>query len=123
MQNEKFHNHDVTGDEIDLRQLWIIIRRGRWTILGILAVVLGLTSFYTLWTPPVYEATTMVRIDEAQASAPVLDIFGSLGGGSEVETEMEILKTRVLAESVIDSLGLRLSITEPKRVRRSDLID
>lgn len=123
MQNDYTLPNDGADDEIDLRQLWLVLRRGRWTILGILALVLTLTITITLRTAPVYEATTMVRIDEKQSNIPVLDILSTVGTGSEVATEMEILKTRILAEEVIDSLGLRLRLAEPARVMRSRVLD
>lgn len=117
MQNDFPVRNETAEDEIDLRQLWAMLRRGRWTVLGCLAVVLALTTVITLRTAPVYEATTMVRIDEKQSSIPVLDILGSMSTGSEVATEMEVLKTRTLAEAVIDSLGLRLRLVEPQAMR------
>ena len=46
----------------------------------------------------------------------------SLSTGSEVETEMAVVRSRTLAEQVVDSLGLQVRISEPRGVARSELL-
>jgi tyrosine-protein kinase Etk/Wzc len=123
MQNDFTPQHGGAEDEIDLREIWILLRRGRWLILACAALALVLTAALTLRTAPVYEAATLVRIDEKQSSLPVLDILQTAGAGSEIATEMEILRTHTLAEEVVDSLGLRLRLLEPGRLARSRILD
>lgn len=110
-------------DELDLRQIWIVLRRRRVLILTCLAVALGVVSAITFRTVPVYEAATAIRIDTKESPLSGLDIFRSVGTASEVATEMEVLRTRTLAEAVIDSLGLRLHLVEPRRIPRSRIFD
>jgi tyrosine-protein kinase Etk/Wzc len=49
---------------------------------------------------------------------PVLDVLSSLQRGSELETEMRILRTRPIAEEVVDELDLNFVISAPRDVPR-----
>ena len=68
---------------------------------------------------PVYESTASIRIDEDPSNVPVLDILETISTGSQVETEMEVLRSRTLAEDVVDSLALQVVLAGPRGVARA----
>jgi tyrosine-protein kinase Etk/Wzc len=106
-------------DEIDLRVVWNLLVRNRLLIGGCVAIVVALAALYSYLSAPVYEASASIRIDEEK---PALGIFGTLdmlAGGSEVSTEMEVLRSRTVAEAVVEQLGLQLSLRSPTRVPRN----
>lgn len=70
-----------------------------------------------------YEASAQLRIDQQRSNLAVLDALQSISSGSEIETEMVVLRSRTMAESVIDSLGLRAQLTVPRRAQRSRFIE
>lgn len=111
----------ATDDEIDLRGIWNLLVRNRWIIAGCIVGVVALASVYTLLTTPVYEAATSIRIDEEKSGTAVLDILQTLSRGSEVHTEMEVLRSRTLAESVVEQLGLQLVMHSPARASRAEV--
>jgi capsular exopolysaccharide synthesis family protein len=78
-----------------------IILRGKWIILGIFVVVLGGTAIFTFTTNPTYESTASVLIDTKgqQTGVPMLDVTG-IAATKNVKNELEILKSRSLAEDV-----------------------
>jgi uncharacterized protein involved in exopolysaccharide biosynthesis len=43
--------------------------------------------------------------------------------GSQIDTEMEILRSRTLAEDVVDSLALQFRLVAPNRIARADLLE
>ncbi|WP_374640757.1 GumC family protein [Hydrogenophaga sp.] len=106
-------------DEIDLKAIWRTLVKHRWMLLGITALCVVAAGIYTLRVTPQYEASAMVQIDRAAQKV--------VGFGNEVEvdqgaasdqlqlrTQIELLKSRALAERVIDELGLyRRSSTAP----------
>lgn len=105
---------------LDLRVLWAIFRRYWWLIGGCVALAGVAGWMLTDRMTPVYEATASLRIAESEAGVPGLEILKDLRGqGSEVNTEMEVLKSRALADSVVERLALRFMMTEPRRVPRS----
>ncbi len=101
------------GSEFDLTSYLRMAVKHRFLILGsaIAAVLIGL--ILTLLTPPTYTATATIQID--REAARVLDGEGvapeeSMIAGMEFfETQYGLLRSRSLAERVIDSLGLATS--------------
>jgi tyrosine-protein kinase Etk/Wzc len=111
--------HD--GD-IHLRDVSSLLRRN-WLIISLSVIAgVGLAAGYTYYTVPVYESVISIQIEEERTDIPVLDILQTLSTGSEVETEMEVLRSRTLAEEVVDSLGLQVRIVAPRGVARSVLL-
>lgn len=110
-------------DEAQLRTIWNFIQRNRLLAFGIPIVVLAATAAFVKLTTPVYEATTTVRIDEQQSNIAVLDALKTLANGSKIETEMEVLQSRSLAEDVVADLSLALGVESPRRVPRSALFE
>ncbi len=109
-------------DEVHLKDYYSIIYNRRWLISGVALLVLTISVLYSLIVPPVYEATTTLRIEPPASDNP----FG-LGGDNIgfyrqtgfLETEMEVLKSRTLAEKVVSQLGLSAEIVEPPMSLRS----
>ena len=48
--------------EAHLRDYWKILWQGRWTILAIFFVIVGVTAVLTLMAEPVYRATAIVEV-------------------------------------------------------------
>lgn len=110
-------------EEKSLRDFWFLLIRNRWLILAGLTIGTGAAALYALAATPVYQASTSIRIDDKGSGLPVLDILQDAGGGgSELATEMEVLRSRALAQTVVDSLGLPVQVTEPRSARRNRLM-
>ncbi|HEX2206241.1 MAG TPA: polysaccharide biosynthesis tyrosine autokinase [Longimicrobium sp.] len=109
-----------------LRDLKGVLMRQRWTLLACLVLGGAAGGALVMRARPVYEASALTRVEEprgAQASMPKqLDLALLLGGGAGVGTDLEVLRTRTLAAAVIDSLGLRLDVTAPRRAVRSRVL-
>ena len=114
----------IEDDEtMDLRRLLGIVRRNWWIILGCMLVAIILGWIYTTRATPLYEASASLRIAESESAIPGLDVLQQLGGdGSEVNTELEVLRSRTLAGQVVDEFGLQLRVVEPRKSLRGQLI-
>lgn len=112
-----------SGEIIQLRDVWNLLSRNKWLILGFLTVAVGLAAAYTVTRVPVWDARVSIRIEEERSSMPVLDVLQTISQGSQVETEMEVLRSRTLAKEVVDSLNLQLQVTEPRGRARTELLD
>ena len=107
-------NEAKRDDEIHLRDLWNLLIRN-WLLIGIfMALSVGGAVAYTMNVVPVFESMTSIRIEEERSELPVLDVIQTLSSGSQVETEMEVLRSRTLAEKVVDSLALQAVIRIPR---------
>ena len=92
-------------DEIDIKEIWRIVRSFRKSIFIIFTVVLVSTIIITLTSKPVYQARTIVMIKEggSDAGSFVFD-FGMSGSKKRLQNEIEVLKSYYLHDQVIQSL-------------------
>lgn len=113
------HPESYYGDEVELRDVWATLRRRRRTVLATLVLVMLVAAAWTWQQTPVWEASTLIRVEEADGGGvPVLDVLTSLQRGSELETEMRILRTRPIAEEVVHDLNLNFVVTSPRDIPR-----
>src|SRR5262245_58419389 len=99
---------------INILDYWKILRRGIWTIVAVFTIVVGLVALWTFTQVPVYRsvATVEVRTD-VRKILPGQD-SGGLGVNSFswsaeerfYNTQIEILKSRDLADRVVKRMGL-----------------
>lgn len=91
-----------------------VLLRNRYLIFacfgGALALAIGLAWLST----PRYQSTLSLRLDEKQSGLPVLDALTHLSDeGNAISTEMQMLRSRTLAEAAVDSLGLQVTAGRP----------
>ncbi len=85
----------IEEDEIDLRELWQTILRGKKVIISVVVLVVSLTVVYALKLPNVYKSE-MVLIPTSQDSGPSLGGLGglaamagvSIGGGGSMTPDV-----------------------------------
>jgi polysaccharide biosynthesis transport protein len=104
--------------EPSLRALGAVLLRHRLLIALSVLVAVALGTAYTLYSRPVYEAVSVVRFEVERLDLPQLVQVPSTA--NLITTEIEVLRGRSAAEAVIDSLGLRARLVDPKRGRRSE---
>ena len=95
--------------------------RNRWLVAGVPLLMLVATLIFTNWVTPVYRGMASVRIDEERSNIAVIDALKELSQGASIYTEIAELRSRSVAEDVVDSLALHLVIRSPRREPRSSL--
>jgi len=100
---------ELAEDEIDLRQLWLTIYRRKWSIISLVVLVVMLTTLWVSTITPIYSASTTLLIE--QKSKKVVSIEEIYGADARnwyyMDTQLELLSARSLAEKVVAELGLR----------------
>ena len=95
-------------DFIDLREVWNLLWRRRWTIFIVAGVVLVATIIYTAMMTPIFRASTVLQIERDVGK--VMEYAGvtteERGTNDFYQTQYELLQSRTLARRVIDRLGL-----------------
>jgi len=78
-----------------------------WPIL-LFSTILGFTSiyFYLKTTLPIYLVTAKIELNNDNSQNSVLDALGVFGGSKTVDNEIDILKSRTLMLSVVNSQKL-----------------
>ncbi len=102
-------NAQLPEDEIDLREIWRIISKYRWTIIIFTLVVTLTVAFANLLMRPVYQATTTIEITpdsrvvklESLESAPQSQRYKEIA-----ETQQNIIRSESVAVAVLDKLDL-----------------
>lgn len=112
-------------DEIDVWEIFRILRRNIHLVALVVALVFGVTCYLVFTKVAEYEARAVFRITDARGA-----MTGTLAGGMETVlsqgtspllSELEVLKGRVVLGEVVDRLGLRLSEAEPGLPRPGDV--
>lgn len=98
----------IQDGEVDLKEILRILWRQNAVIFGSTVVGAVLALLVTFQIAPIYTATTGVMIDPRKTNVVNLDavVSGLNTDTSAVLSEIEILKSRTLAEKVVRKLGL-----------------
>lgn len=94
--------------EFDLRHYWRLLFKHKWTILTVFIITLAFTAVSSLQKPAIYTASALVEIN--RDTMQVLNFQGSTDSyyydEKFYQTQYELLKSRALAEDVIEELHL-----------------
>ena len=97
------------------------VQRNRWLVAGVPLLMVAATLLFVNWVTPVYHGVASVRIDEERSNIAVLDALKELSQGASIYTEIAELRSRSVAEDVVDSLALQLQLASPRRATRSTI--
>lgn len=104
-------NPDKTLDaSLTLNDLLRIVYKHKWTLILILIIAGGVSTVRTLLSTPIYRSTVTLQIERAPR---VVNFYNDLDGEQSaydetttLKTQYELLRSRSLAERVIDELRL-----------------
>ncbi|HTQ98854.1 MAG TPA: polysaccharide biosynthesis tyrosine autokinase [Candidatus Acidoferrum sp.] len=99
---------DGGEDAVDLfrmlRSIWV----RKWAILALSGLVASATSFWISSRPPVYEARATLLIEEGENNVvQIKDVYQQSQGVEYMQTQFELLRSRMLAERVVRKLQLQ----------------
>lgn len=99
---------DKDEDVIDLTHYFRVINRSKWRILGLAIIVTILVALIVLSMTPIYKATSSLLIESEETNIVSIEqVYGLDASKKEYfETQYEILKSRHIAEKVVDKLDL-----------------
>src|SRR5512138_2446566 len=92
--------------EVHLSDYINVIMRRRRTFLVAFCVVFFSVALYTFIMRPVYEATATLYVKDEKAKSGVLGELSLLASSNPIDAEIEILKSRTIAEQVVRRLHL-----------------
>jgi polysaccharide biosynthesis transport protein len=102
---------DSSGDDLDWFRLGRTLWRRKLFLLGFVVIVLGLTAAYVSRMPPAYEAESLVMLNDRPAQ-PVPNIpdvvVGSPPSEDSLQSQILLIKSRSMAERLVDQLNLHL---------------
>src|SRR4029079_15482383 len=106
---------DVAPPEDDeglhFRDLWRIVVKRKWVVFAVIVLALATALVSTMMQTPIYRATITLKIE--REAAKIVDFKGGpvtpeeYGDADFYRTQYELLKSRTLAERVVEQLNLR----------------
>jgi tyrosine-protein kinase Etk/Wzc len=91
--------------EVSVASYVWIVRQEKWTILAITLLAVALALAYLFVVPPVYEATSIVQVEQKRRSLTGIDELAALGGTAG-EPEIATIRSRELIGAIVDQLQL-----------------
>ncbi|HLF51199.1 GumC family protein [Flavobacterium sp.] len=107
-------------------QLELYLMQWKWFVLSVLLLLAG-AYFYLRYAVPQYKAVTtiLVKDEKKGGMASELSAFADLGmlsgAKSNVDNEIEILKSRTLIQATVKELGLNVSYLSLGRVKSAEI--
>ena len=102
------------SDEIDLGKVFGTLLDAKWWIIVTTFVFSVFGVVYAMLATPVFKADALVQVEEKSAGVPGLsDISDMFASESSADTEIQIIKSRMVVGNTVDKLQLTIS-AEPK---------
>lgn len=102
-----YSRQDPEGDGVSIRDLLVILVKGKWLILGSWVLVTAVAAWWVLRQPPVYQASSVIYVNNQQISPQLDDYLGNGLAYRNIANEVEILKSRSTAERLAAELLAR----------------
>ncbi|PXF63045.1 Wzz/FepE/Etk N-terminal domain-containing protein [Kangiella spongicola] len=110
-------------DEIDLRELFSILWKGKWIIIGVTFIFAIASVGYALYLPNEYKATAVLQPNESGTGGKLASLAGQFGGlasmaginlgageSSDAVIAMEIMKSWGFAEEFINKHNIAVEL-------------
>lgn len=104
-------------DEIDLSELLGTLSDNKWLIGTITGIFVALSIAYALLTTPIYQATSMVQVEQKVPNLPGLSALTETLSASnpEATTETALITSRMVIGAAVDELNLTIE-SGPRRL-------
>ena len=111
---ERQHEEQVTDESLTMTDLLRIVLKHKWTLLTVILLACAVAAVRTLLSTPIYRSTVILQIDRTAQRVVSFnnDVDREQPGDdpNSLTTQVELLKSRSLAERVIDELRLDQSM-------------
>ncbi|AMF95576.1 tyrosine-protein kinase [Vibrio fluvialis] len=105
---------DDSSDEIDLKKLFGVLLDSKWLILTVTFAFSIAGVVYALLSTPIYKADALLQIEQKSSSgisALVGDMGDAFSSKSSSDTEIEIIKSRMILGDTVDKFNLTIVVT------------
>ncbi|MEN3039501.1 MAG: polysaccharide biosynthesis tyrosine autokinase [Candidatus Kryptonium sp.] len=110
-------------ETINLYEVIQVLYRGKWLIILVFILVVLATAIFTFIQDPIYESTAVVLIEKGKKGLGLSEAFDITGLSEQrnIKNEIEILKSRSLAEAVAKKLINRVYV-DPENKKDTILV-
>jgi tyrosine-protein kinase Etk/Wzc len=91
--------------EVSFQDYLIILKRRRWIVFSAFLIILLSSGIFSFTTQPIYESSTTLMIEEdGGMKKEIFEISSYMKQETMIKNQVEIIKSRTLAESVLQAL-------------------
>ena len=91
--------------EVSFQDYLIILKRRKWIVLSAFLIILLSAGVFSFTTQPIYESSTTLMIEEdGGMKKEIFEISSYMKQETMIKNQVEIIKSRTLAESVLQAL-------------------
>jgi capsular exopolysaccharide synthesis family protein len=102
---EEQNNISRVQKEVSFQDYLIILKRRRWIVLSAFLIILLSAGVFSFTTQPIYESSTTLMIEEdGGMKKEIFEISSYMKQETMIKNQVEIIKSRTLAESVLQAL-------------------
>lgn len=122
LTSDNFPRPNNAVEVIDLREYWQTIMRHKWRIASLAVAMTMLAAVIVMAMTPIYKSTSTLMIESQEAKVlSVEEIYGIDSANQEYFlTQFEILKSRQIAQRVVEHLDL---YNHPEFLPKDKLVD
>lgn len=105
------HDNNVAEDEIDLTRLWGLLVDNVVLVAATTAAAVVMAGIYLLFATPIYRADALLQVEDKQGGVPgFAEMSEMFAQESSAQAEIEILRSRMVLNDVIDQLDIDVHI-------------
>lgn len=102
---EEQNNISRVQKEVSFQDYLIILKRRRWIVFSAFLIILLSAGVFSFTTQPIYESSTTLMIEEdGGMKKEIFEISSYMKQETMIKNQVEIIKSRTLAESVLQAL-------------------
>ena len=106
---------------IDLEKLLAILNKSLWWIILFVVMSLSGAYLYLRYTKPIYESYSILKLDIQKRADELLGLKDDEGSGANLVGEIEIIKSQVLYEQVLEKIDLSVTYQQSGNFLSSEL--
>lgn len=111
--------------ELNVIDYWLIIRKRKYLICAVAALVVGLTFLFSelIKPAPIYEASARVKFDRTNTMAQQLMDWMSFSNANDLSSQTEFIRSLPVMERVAAEVGLVAADAAPETKRSADYLN
>ncbi len=113
--DSKFNN------ELDFGLLLYIVKRSLWIVLLLFIISLGLAFVYLRYSQTIYQASSVIQINDGQQASQILQINKVEGSSNKIAEAIEQIRSKIFLKKVIENSDVQISYFNEGTFKNNEL--
>ena len=113
--DSKFNN------ELDFGLLIYIVKRSLWIVLLLFIISLGLAFVYLRYSQTIYQASSVIQINDGQQASQILQINKLEGNSNKIAEAIEQIRSKIFLKKVIENSDVQISYFNEGTFKNNEL--